>query len=260
MDLLVSLESIDLDQSAILLDIDGTILDIAPTPHEVHVPSTLRDTLVRASDRTGGALALVSGRPIGDIDYIFAPLVLPAVGGHGAEIRPTPKHDYEMRGTALDRDLKRRLLEIATRFEGVGVEDKGYSLALHYRLVLEERGLDVVDAVFRICKDYPEDSFELLTGKAVLEVKSLGFDKGTAVRELMSYPPFRGRTPIFIGDDTTDEAAFAVMPEFDGCAIAVGRKVPGINGRFQSPSDVRGWLERLSRSESMVPPLVAVAS
>jgi len=93
----------------------------------------------------------------------------------------------------------------------------------------------------------------LLTGKAVIEVKSVGFNKGSAVRELMSYPPFAGRAPIFNGDDVTDEAAFEVVPEFNGFAISVGRKVPGVNAVFHAPEDVRRWLDKISQP-------VAVAS
>ncbi len=237
---------LDLNDFALLLDVDGTILDIAPTPLDVHVPPPLLQTLTRVHERSGGAIALVSGRPIGELDSIFTPLRLPAVGGHGAEIRPQGAAGYRSRAVALDRELKRRLKAIAAAFDGVGVEDKGYSVALHYRLVLEERGFDVVDEVFRVCKDYPQDEFEILTGKAVIEVKSVGFNKGTAVRELMTHAPFAGRKPIFIGDDTTDEAAFAVMPEFNGLSISVGRKAPGVDAKFQSPGDVRKWLEDVS--------------
>jgi trehalose 6-phosphate phosphatase len=251
----VRLETPDLSQVAILLDVDGTILDIAPTPHEVYVPGALRQALTRVHELAGGALALVSGRTIANLDFIFDPLLLPVIGGHGAEMRPDPTGDtYEQKAPSLDRELKKRLLEVGARYPGVATEDKGYSLALHYRLALD-RGLEVVDDVFRICKAYPPDSFELLTGKAVLEVKTTGFNKGTAVRELMTYPPFAGRRPIFIGDDTTDEAAFEVMPEFDGLAVSVGRKVPGTDGRFQSPSDVRHWLERMAAETSVAPSL-----
>lgn len=245
------LDPLDLRDFAVLLDVDGTILDIAPTPHSVDVPEELLRTLTLVGERTQGALALVSGRPIADLDKIFAPLRLAAIGGHGAEFRPDPRQAaYEQRASALDRSLKQRLLDVANRYEGVGSEDKGYSLALHYRLALE-RGLNVVDDVFRVCKAFPADSFELLTGKAVIEVKSAGFNKGSAVRELMTYAPFAGRAPIFIGDDVTDEAAFEVMPEFDGFAISVGRKVPGVNAVFQTPADVRRWLERIAHREAV---------
>jgi trehalose 6-phosphate phosphatase len=257
----VEFDPLHLGRFAILLDVDGTILDLAETPHDVVVPDTLRGTLVRVRERLGGALALVSGRPIADIDYIFAPLQLAAVGGHGAEIRRNADgQTYEQRAVSLDRELKQRLKDMAARFPGVGIEDKGYSLALHYRLALEQ-GLDVVDGAFRVCKQFPPETFELLTGKAVLEVKSPGFNKGTAVQELMEHPPFKGRTPIFIGDDVTDEAAFDVMPDLDGLAFSVGRKVPGVDGRFQAPQDVRHWLERISRVETtpLAAPLIMAA-
>ena len=241
----VPLDPFDLRNCAVLLDVDGTILDIAATPNSVDVPDTLLRTLARVREHTQGAVALVSGRPISNLDLLFSPLRLAAIGGHGAEIRPDPRQDnYESRAMTLDRGLRRKLLEIASGYEGVATEDKGYSVALHYRLALD-RGLNVVDDVFHACKGYPSDSFELLTGKAVIEVKTTGFDKGTAVRELMTYPPFAGRAPIFIGDDVTDEAAFDVVPEFKGFAISVGRKVPGVNAVFQEPADVRRWLDKI---------------
>jgi trehalose 6-phosphate phosphatase len=236
----------DLRNSAILLDVDGTILDIAPMMHEVYVSNSLRHTLARLSEGANGALALVSGRPLQDLDFLFAPLRLPAIGGHGAEIRLSTTN--VMNGPppiSLDRELKQRLREIAVKYPGVAIEDKGYSLALHYRLA-PERELDVVSEVFRLRKYFDPDAFELLTGKAVIEVKKPGYNKGTAVRELMKYPPFAGRVPVFIGDDTTDEAAFAVMPEFDGTAFTVGRRILGIDGMFQTPREVRRWLERIS--------------
>ena len=244
-------DPIDLRRIAVLLDVDGTLLDLAPTPHEVHVPPALLRTLWMISERTGGALALVSGRLIGDLDFVFSPLRFSAVGGHGAEIRLDPRGTVvEQAARPLDAELKRRLKEVASRHRNVIVEDKGHSVALHYRLALDE-GLPVVDDVFHVCKAFAPDSYELLTGKAVIEIKSPGFDKGTAVRTLMDHAPFTGRRPIFVGDDTTDEAAFAVVPEYGGVAISVGRKVPGVDGRFQSPDDVRRWLERLSNSAAM---------
>jgi trehalose 6-phosphate phosphatase len=249
----VPFHALDLRDFALLLDVDGTLLDIAPTPHTVHVPESLLKALVRVGERTQGACALVSGRPIADLDLIFTPLRLPAVGGHGAEIRPDPKQDaHAHRAMPLDRTLKRRLLAVANRYEGVATEDKGYSLALHFRLALDS-GLSVVDDVFQVCKAFPADSYELLSGKAVIEVKSVGFNKGTAVRELMTYPPFAGRAPIFIGDDTTDEDAFEVVPEFKGLSISVGRRVPGVDAVFETPAEVRRWLERVAGYEAVAP-------
>jgi trehalose 6-phosphate phosphatase len=239
---LVPPDARDLRHIAILLDVDGTILDIAPTPASVDVPASLRRALAVVSERVGGALALVSGRPLPDLDSIFAPLRLPAIGGHGAELR-LDAGGIERCAEPLDAELRRELGAIAARHPGVIAEDKGYSVALHYRKA-PAHGLSVVHEVKRACA--ANRSIELLAGKAVIEVKAKGFNKGTAVRALMTHPPFRGRVPIFIGDDRTDEAAFAVVPEFRGQAISVGRKVAGVADRFETPADVRRWLERLS--------------
>jgi trehalose 6-phosphate phosphatase len=242
----VPLEIRDLHRFAILLDVDGTILDIAPTPQAVQVPDTLRRALATVCEGTGGALALVSGRPLADLDAIFAPLRLPAIGGHGAEIRPVGAGDAIVRrAPALDAHLKQTLKDIASRHPGVMVEDKGFSLALHYRRA-PRQGPALVAEVKQACAAFADRSIEALGGKAVIEVKTSGVDKGTAVRELMTLSPFAGRVPIFIGDDKTDEDAFAVMPQFDGRAVSVGERVPGIADHFDTPADVRQWLERLA--------------
>ncbi|HET7679834.1 MAG TPA: trehalose-phosphatase [Xanthobacteraceae bacterium] len=246
----MKLDSIDPTQVAILLDVDGTLLDIALTPHDVRVPSTLRRTLEKLQERTDGALALVSGRSLSDIDLIFAPLKLSAVGGHGAEIRVSP--NSKPNGTKsrfLDKKTRSRLIEVAEFDEGIIMEDKGFSVALHYRLAPGKKRA-IEDAVAAICGELPQGAVEILPGKAVIEIKKSGFNKGTALRDLMAHPPFAGRKPIFVGDDVTDEAAFAVVPEFDGIAISVGRMVPGVAQRFEAPSDVRRWLEHIAKDGS----------
>lgn len=241
----------ELRQFAVLLDVDGTILDIAPTPKQVTAPQSLLRTLSAINDRVDGALALVSGRPVAELDLIFAPLQLAAIGGHGAEIRLLAGGGVlERFAKPLDQAIKGRLKDIAARHAGVTVEDKGYSVALHYRQAPTQEP-DVVEEVRRACEDAPPGSIEILPGRAVIEVKSAGFDKGTAVRLLMSRPPFVGRRPIFVGDDKTDEAAFAVVPEFNGIAVSVGRKVPGAQDRFRSPAEVRQWLEHLAESATV---------
>lgn len=239
-----------LDRVALLLDVDGTLLDIAPTPREVFVPATLREALRCLLERTGGALALVSGRPIEELDLLFAPLQLPAAGGHGAEIRLSPDGEIN-RGcaTPLGQEIKRRLATIAAVGPGIILEDKTFSLAIHYRLAPEKEEV-VRDAVLAICEDIGS-SVEVLLGKYVFEVKSGGFDKGTAVRHLMAHPPFKLRRPVFLGDDTTDEAAIGVMPEFDGVGISVGRMMAGAKTCFDTPQDVRTWLQELARAEKV---------
>jgi trehalose 6-phosphate phosphatase len=242
----VPLDPRDLNRLAILLDVDGTLLDIAPTPQAAVVPPGLSDTLARVRDRLDGALALVSGRMISEIDHFFAPLKLAVIGGHGAEMRPIAAGPIVAgRATSLDAEFKQQLKDIAASHPGVLVEDKGYSIAIHYRQV-PKQGVALIHAVKHAHQAWGDQSIELLSGKAVIELKFAGFNKGTAVRQLMTYPPFARRAPIFVGDDHTDEDAFKVMPEFNGQAMSVGRKLPGIDKYFECPADVRAWLGRIS--------------
>ncbi len=234
-----------LAQTAVLLDIDGTLLDFAPTPREVWVPPELATTLKQLHERTGGALALVSGRSLNDIDLIFAPDVFPAIGGHGAEMRLQPDSEaVAAHAPPLDKELKRRLAAIAKLSPGILLEDKGYSLALHYRLAPQaERA--IYEAVSFIRAELPTAPIEVLPGKSVCEIKHSGFTKATGVRELMTHEPFKGRRPFFIGDDVTDETVFAIMPDYDGLAFSVGRHATGVAGHFGGPSDVRQFLAGL---------------
>jgi len=115
---------------------------------------------------------------------------------------------------------------------------------LHYRLALNQE-MFLRAKVAAITAAEPHGNVETLFGKAVIEIKSAQYSKGTAVRELMAHPPFAGRTPVFIGDDTTDETVFAILPELNGRGYSVGRAVPGVQGAFGSPDDVRAWLARI---------------
>jgi trehalose 6-phosphate phosphatase len=239
-----------LGECAILLDIDGTLLDLAPTPREVWVPPDLAETLSRLYDKTSGALALVSGRSLNDIDLIFAPEQFPAVGGHGAEMRiSTDSEAVATHAPPMDKELKRRLAAIAKLSPGILLEDKGYSLALHYRLAPHAEKA-IYAAVSLIRADLPNAPIEVLPGKCVCEIKQSGFDKATGVRELMIHEPFRGRRPIFVGDDVTDESVFAIMPDLGGLAFSVGRRAHGVTGHFDEPRDVRAWLASLIDGEA----------
>jgi trehalose 6-phosphate phosphatase len=239
-----------LDRCALLLDIDGTLIDLAPTPEAIHVPRELPEHLAQLLRLTSGALALVSGRMVCDIDAIFAPFKLPAVGGHGAEMRLRPDSDVSAASVLpMDKHLKARFIAIAKADPGILVEDKGYSVALHYRLAPSMQRY-IYDAVAAIRADLPEAPIEVLAGKFVVEIKHEGFSKATAVRELMTHPPFAGRHPIFLGDDVTDETVFGIMPDIDGLAYSVGRKAQGVAGHFDSPHDVRLWLARLIADSS----------
>src|SRR3954467_4909916 len=234
-----------LSQTAILLDIDGTLLDLAPTPREVWVPPGLARTLNRLLARTDGALALVSGRSLNDIDLIFAPEQFPAVGGHGAEMRIAIDSDaVATHAPPMDKELKRRLAAIAKLSPGILLEDKGYSLALHYRLAPHAEKA-IYAAVSLIRADLPNAPIEVLPGKCVCEIKHSGFNKASGVLELMNHEPFKGRRPVFIGDDVTDESVFAIMPDLRGLAFSVGRRAKGVTSHFDEPRDVREWLALL---------------
>jgi trehalose 6-phosphate phosphatase len=234
-----------LSRLAILLDIDGTLLDLAPTPREVWVPPGLAKTLCRLLEKTAGALALVSGRSLNDIDLIFAPEQFPAVGGHGAEMRlSTDGEAVASHAPPMDKELKRRLATIAQLSPGILLEDKGYSLALHYRLAPHAEKA-IYEAVSLIRADLPNAPIEILPGKLVCEIKHSGFNKASGVLELMKHEPFTGRRPLFIGDDVTDESVFAIMPDLGGLAFSVGRRAKGVDGHFDEPRDVREWLARL---------------
>ena len=240
--------SLDPKSVALLFDVDGTLIDIGPSPFEVEVPDELRASLVRLLELTGGATALVSGRPIVDLDRLFAPLKLPSIGGHGAETRVRADEVINS-AVPLPPELRRQLASAATLDSGIDLEDKGYSFALHYRRAphAAERLRQHV-AAGRAA--FPGEPTELLLGKAMFEVKRPGINKGDAVRELIKHPPFAGRVPVFIGDDVTDESVFAIMPALGGKSFSVKRHSAGLDGMFESPAQVRLALQRLAAAEA----------
>lgn len=236
--------NLDLKSVALLLDVDGTLIDIGPTPGGVHVSDGLRALLAALAGRTDGALALVSGRIVSELDRLFAPLQLPAVGAHGAELRVrggAPRSVVE----PLPENLRKRLAGVAAPGSGIIVEDKGYSLALHFRAdPRQESGLrEIADMVVAA---FPGESIEVLSGKAMIEIKRAQVSKGCGVRELMTHSPFAGRRPVFVGDDVTDESVFAVLPSLGGVGFSVGRHFQGAAGEFESPVQVRHALKRLA--------------
>jgi len=235
----------DITRTALLLDVDGTILDIAATPTGVVVPAALLPVLKRLYEQAQGGIAFVSGRTIENIDTLFSPLILPAVGGHGAEMRLDPRGQKMRRSASLlTETLRRQVRLLAAVDKRILFEDKSYSIALHYRLALNQEAF-LKSKIAAITAAEPHGNIEVLFGKAVIEIKSARYSKGTAVRELMTHPPFAGRTPVFIGDDTTDESVFAILPELSGRGYSVGRAVAGVQGAFGSPDDVRAWLARI---------------
>jgi trehalose 6-phosphate phosphatase len=229
---------------ALLLDVDGTLIDIAPSPFEVHVPEELCRSLERLLERTGGALALVSGRSIRDLDKLFSPLELPAIGGHGAEMRVCAG-ELIPGAEPLPDKLRRQLVQAATPGSGVVVEDKGYSVALHFRKAPREEAR-LRELIASAGAAFPGEAMEVLPGKAMVEVKRPGISKGEAARALMIHAPFAGRMPVFIGDDVTDESVFKALPALRGKGYSVGRHFDGLAGIFATPDEVREALRRLA--------------
>jgi trehalose 6-phosphate phosphatase len=246
-------EPIDLEHCALLLDVDGTIFDIAPTPDRVVVPPPLCATLGELHRRTGGALALVSGRRIDNLDHLFAPLRLPAIGGHGAESRVASENETQPNGVAVPGEaLKRRVAALAGRDPGLIFEDKGTSVALHYRLAPEQEPF-IGAQLAVIMAHEPPGEFDAIWGKLVVEVKPTIYNKGRAVAAMMTLAPFADRTPLFVGDDTTDLSVFHVLARLGGRGFAVGRPMAGAIGTFDSPQDVRNWLAGLCNRDGHAP-------
>ncbi len=236
--------ALDPGSVALLLDVDGTLIDIGPSPFEVHVPDELCRSLERLLETTGGALALVSGRPIRDLDKLFSPLALPAVGGHGAEMRVHAGEVVSAAG-ALPEAMRAQLAKAKALAGGIEIEDKGYSFALHFRKAPRAEG-QLRAAIAAARAAFPGEAVEVLPGKAMFEVKRPGISKGEAVRALMTRPPFAGRTPVFLGDDVTDESVFALLPALGGKGFSVGRHFANVSGIFHSPDEVRAALQRLA--------------
>jgi trehalose 6-phosphate phosphatase len=240
---------LDLAKFAILLDVDGTILDVAATPQSVVVPASLVRALGELHARTNGALALISGRLIENLDDLF-PLRLPCVGGHGVQLRTSATAPIQRRRAELSPFLKKQVIAAVAVDPRIIVEDKGSSLAVHYRLA-PDRGPLIRNKIAAILDRAPAEELELLCGKAVIEIKPQSFNKGVGVCELMKCPPFAQRAPLFVGDDVTDESVFAVLPALGGFGYSVGREVAGVEGTFGGPQDVRDWLTGLCSRDGM---------
>ncbi len=231
------------DPIALFLDVDGTLLDLAERPEFVTVPAGLVDGLARAAAKTGGAMALVSGRPIAQLDRLFSPLQFRAAGVHGAELRLDPRDDpsFASGASPLPVSLGIELGAIAGEFPGTFVENKRFSYAVHYRQT-PAIGDALRARLVRLVETQPQAGITMLDAHYAFELKTGRFDKGRAVEAFMSTPAFQGRTPIFIGDDDTDEAGFAAVAALGGRAYSVGRRRPNVVATFDSASAVRGWL------------------
>ena len=228
------LPTLDADH-ALFLDIDGTLIDLASTPDAVVVPSDLPGTLRRLGVRLGGALAILSGRKLSDIDHLLGP-GLPCAAEHGMVIR-TPDGavtSHVQRPAGYDQWLK-VFNRYAEAMPGLLVEEKEFSLVLHYRRAPEHEE-ELRNLVHQLLAD--SDDATLLPAHCAFELKPRGGNKGDALAGFMAMAPFAGRRPIFIGDDVTDEPAIAKANELGGAGLHVKRDFGG------ETEAVRDWLRR----------------
>lgn len=226
---------------ALFLDVDGTLVGFAAQPEDVRLPPQVRDWIVRIGERLDGALALVSGRTLAQLDHLFAPVRLPAAGLHGAQLRRSAEEAPQAMETAQWlHELHLQAMRLAHAHPGVRVEAKGQALALHWRnapaaapavLAFARAQLPLLPGV------------RLQPGNHIVELVSAGHDKGTAVTTLMGMAPFAGRRPVFVGDDLTDEDGFAAATRLGGYGILVGER-PDSQARHALPdvAAMHDWL------------------
>jgi trehalose 6-phosphate phosphatase len=228
----------DLDRTnALFLDLDGTLLEIAPTPDQVKVPPGLPPLLCNLRSLLGGAVAIVTGRSIGFVDSILMPFAGSAAGEHGVALRYDDGTIEEMpSGAAVPPSWREALEAAAERWPGVLIEPKPHGVAVHYRLI-PERGNDVWRLVRALVpQDHPW--FRLMPAREAVEIGPRAASKGHAVERLMAQPPFHGRRPIFVGDDFTDEAGMEAARRLGGEGLRVAEVFGG------EPAAVRAWLAR----------------
>ena len=224
---------------ALFLDFDGTLVDLADQPDAVQVPPDLVPLLRQLAQQLGGALAIVSGRKLADLDHFLAPLQLPAAAEHGAHYRQADGSQVQAASPDLAHAI-RQVLALADSHAGLRAEVKASCVALHYRQAPQ------LEAVARQVMQHAADShpgLSLLSGKQVFEIKPAHVSKGRAIEDFMQLPPFAGRHPVFAGDDVTDEAGFAAVQALGGSTIKVGPGDTLARYRCSSPTALRHWLQ-----------------
>lgn len=232
---------------ALFLDLDGTVFDIAPSPTDVSTPPGLTVTLRRLQQALDGAVAILTGRQIGEVDRMLAPLRLTAAGVHGAEMRLDPEAEIEVASGSVPQPLRDAVARLAQSTPGLLMEHKGVSVAVHYRAVPEmERALE---AQLKTLLDAHESELMLSHGRRVFELTPRSSTKGTALARLMDQSRFRGRRPVMIGDDMPDEAALDAAARLGGLGLKVkGEHFANAATHFSGPADVRRWLDRLAET------------
>jgi trehalose 6-phosphate phosphatase len=222
---------------ALFLDLDGTLLDIAPTPNGVVVPHDLISDLQGAARALNGAVAIVSGRALADIDRLLNPLQLAAGSEHGVVVR-LPDGTEEGVGQPVPVSWTQALVELQEAYPGVAIEVKPHNVVAHFRNA-PDREADVMRVAQDLIARDPQD-FELIEAKMAVEIRPRAITKARPVERLMSMSPFRGRLPVFVGDDVTDEDGFKAARAHGGLGLHVATEFDG------QPQNVRDWLKRVA--------------
>lgn len=228
------------DEAALFLDFDGTLAEIAPAPDAVCITPPMLDALAAVSRRLEGRLALLSGRPLSFLQALVPIPGLAMAGVHGLErLHPDGTVDAPAPHPGL-QEARAALGQLVARQPRLVLEDKGLSIGLHYRNAPSLRA-EATEIVLGLARSH---GLAVQTGKMVLELRTPGADKGDALAAFMAQPPFAGHSPIFIGDDDTDEAAFRAAAELGGHGIRVGGPTPGSAAAYHLPDvqAVGSWL------------------
>ena len=226
---------------ALFLDFDGTLVDIAPTPEAVRVPEGLAALLADLQVAFDGAVALVTGRAVADVDRFVAPVRLSVAGVHGGEIRLLPNDTVLLTADPIEDAVVERVAGAVADIAGVRLERKSAAIAVHYRDVPLSSGL--LEARLQSVLAHDVDRLVMVRGRRVFEILPRAIGKGMALADFAAYPPFVGRRPVMIGDDVSDETAFAAAERIGGAALRVGGEHfgPGL-ADFAGPEEVRSWL------------------
>lgn len=235
----------DPQRCAIFLDIDGTLLEMAPSPESVRVPSGLGQLLRRLYDGLGGALALLTGRQLEEADRLLAPLRLPGSGVHGAQMRWRDGGPIETCSPELPTELVAQLMALEGKMPGVRSEAKGPGFAVHYRVVPHVQA-DLEAELRRLLVDYASNVV-LSRGRKIYEIIPIGATKGTALVSFCTQAAFAGRKPVMIGDDVGDEPAFAAASRLGGVGLRVSGEHFGADAaNLSGPADVYRLLSRVN--------------
>jgi trehalose 6-phosphate phosphatase len=227
---------------ALFLDFDGTLVEIAPTPDLIQVPAELPHLLAQLTKRLGGAVAVVSGRPLNQLANMLAPFTGGIAGDHGLERRCSDGNVTRCLEHPELRHLRPLIAAFATRHEGVLLEDKGCSVALHYRRAPALGA--VCHALVRQAVDESNGALVTVAGKMVIELMPRSAGKGRAISGFLADVPFHGRSPVFVGDDTTDEDGFAVVNRLGGVSVHIGGGTTIAHYGLATVGDVWTWLVR----------------